>query len=96
MTVINSRMPAMTGPVDPATLTAAQRRCLKLISYLNFHRVRGGHRLAGGSVTVSLKTIEKLEALGLMRQQAACGKKTVALTAAGRQVLAVLDRRQRR
>ena len=81
----------MTDPVDSGTLTATQCRCLELFSHRSLHRVQGGYRLVGSGLTVSLKTIDRLEALGLTRRQTVHGGKTVVLTGSGRRLLSAVD-----
>ena len=84
----------MNDLIDCVKLTATQYRSLALLSHRAVNRVRGGYRLVGGGGTISLKTIERLETLGLVRERIAGGRKNLVLTGAGRQLLAVLDARK--
>ena len=84
----------MTGLVDSAKLTATQHRSLALLSHRAVDRVRGGYRLVGGGGTISLKTVDRLETLGLVRERIAGGRRRLVLTGAGRQLLAMLDARK--
>ena len=73
----------MTGLVDCVKLTATQYRSLALLSHRAVNRVRGGYRLVGGGGTISLKTVERLKTLGLVRERIAGGRKNLVLTGVG-------------
>ena len=84
----------MNDLIDCAKLTATQYHSLALLSHRAVNRMRGCYRLVGGGGTISLKTIERLETLGLVRERIAGGRKNLVLTGTGRQLLAVLDARK--
>lgn len=85
----------MTPQIDPANLTIWEKRALALVrNHPRLKRVRNGYRQLGANIT--LKMVERLETLGMVRQVVAGAGRTVVLTGAGLQTLGVIDERRAR
>jgi len=81
---------------DPATLTATQRRALRVARTERLIMVRGGWKTVStaGATMVSFKTSDPLEALNLVRRVLDRARWTLVCTGAGMMLLDVIDQRK--
>lgn len=80
---------------DPDSLTVAERQGLRIVANNpRLMRTKNGYRQISASIT--LKLVERLERLHLVRQVVAGAGRTVVLTGAGLQTLGVIDERRAR
>lgn len=78
--------------VDPKDLNSQEKRALSIVrNNSRLMRVRNGYRQISANVT--LKMVERLEALGLVRQTVVGARPTVVLTGSGGATLAIMDER---
>lgn len=77
--------------LDPKTLSATEKKALKLAATARLYRVRNGWQ-GRGVPRVSLATATSLQVKGLVAPTIQ-GAQLLAVTGAGRTVLAVMDQR---